>query len=173
MGAGAVVVGPAVLELASATVVGVTCGGGLGLPEASGGGLVGVMRLDPKMFTSICCASGCSTVSTSPRSPNPLAASVGRFWACRLWVEGVVVEGQPDQLVETEAVVDLHALVDRADEGVDGERADLRLGGGDQGLDEHVLALDPAEVARPVVLPVAVGVVLVVARPPPPGPAPR
>ncbi len=67
-----------------AAVVGVTVGGGWGTPLASGGGLVGVTRLEPKMLTSICWAAGWSTVSTSPRSPKPLAASVGSVWACRL-----------------------------------------------------------------------------------------
>ena len=69
---------------AGAAVVGVTAGGGLGYPAASGGGLVGVTRLEPKTLTSICWAAGWSTVSTSPRSPNPLAATVGRVCACRL-----------------------------------------------------------------------------------------
>ena len=76
--AGVVLAGAAVLALAGTTVVGVMGGGGLGLPDASGGGLVGVIKLEPKMLTSICCAAGWSTVKTSPRLPNPLAATVGR-----------------------------------------------------------------------------------------------
>ena len=63
---------------AGAAVVVFTVGGGLGLPAASGGGLVGATRLEPKTLTSISWAAGWSTVSTSPRSPNPLAATVGR-----------------------------------------------------------------------------------------------
>ena len=97
---------------AGGAVVGVTGGGGLGLPAASGGGLVGVTRLEPKMLTSICWAAGWSTVRTSPRPPKPLA----RRWAASPaqvgGVERVIGQGEPDQLVEAEAVVDLDALVD-------------------------------------------------------------
>ena len=39
-------------------VVAETVGGGSAKPLRSGGGLVGLTREDPKMFTSICCAAG-------------------------------------------------------------------------------------------------------------------
>jgi hypothetical protein len=81
--AGVVLAGAAELELTGATVVGVRGGGGLGLPDASGGGSVGVIKLEPKMPTSICWAAGWSTVKTSPRLPNPLAATVGRVCPAR------------------------------------------------------------------------------------------
>ena len=101
---------------AGGAVVGVTGGGGLGSPAASGGGFVGVARPDPKMLTSICCAAGWSTVRTSPRSPKPLAASVGSVCRQVGRVERVVGQGQADQLVDAEAVVDRDALVDGPDE---------------------------------------------------------
>ena len=84
-----------------------------------------------------------------------VAEAVGRLGRKGLGVQGgrverAIVQRQADELVDAETVVDGDALVNRSDERVHGQRVHLGLGRGDQGPDEHVLALDPAEVARPV-----------------------
>ncbi len=71
--------------VARAAVVVVSGGGGSGLPLTSGGGLIGEVRLEPTMFTSICWAADWSTVSTSPRLPKALEETVRSVCVCRLF----------------------------------------------------------------------------------------
>ena len=72
------------LGLAGATVVGVTGGGGSASPLASGGGLVGVVRLGPEDVDQHLLGLGLLHGQHVTEVPEVVGRPVGSVWACRL-----------------------------------------------------------------------------------------